>query len=268
VTLKNLHIRDEGKGRPLIFLHGWSCPGVFFDRQVAALKSNTRCIVPDLPGHGKSQNFRPLTIEASADAVHAYLEEKDLTDAVLCGWSMGALVAYSMIERHGADRISSVVAVDMSPKVLNDPGWSNGTLSGLTAHDNDYFITTIAKDWHRLPGRIARRLFARGHDPEPESFVMAKGEIASSDPALLSSMWMSLTGLDFRELLRAFPISLHLAAGGKSQLYGPGLHAWYQETVPDFHLTVFENSGHAPHLEEPDKFNGLLRDVIGAEVLA
>ncbi|QDG75879.1 alpha/beta fold hydrolase [Labrenzia sp. PHM005] len=268
MTLKHLHIRDEGDGRPLVFLHGWTCPGVFFDPQVSALKGHARCIVPDLPGHGRSEDCRPLTIEASADAVYAYLEEKDLTDVVLCGWSMGALVAYSMIERHGADRISSVIAVDMSPKVLNDPGWSNGTLSGLTAGENDHFITTIAKDWHRLPGRIARRLFARGQEPELESFTMAKGEIASANPVLLTDMWMSLTALDFRKLILRFPVPLHLAAGGKSQLYGPGVHAWYQENVSDFHLTIFENSGHAPHLEEPEKFNGLLRQVIGAETVA
>lgn len=268
MTAANMHIRDEGKGRPIVFIHGWSCPGVFFDGQVTVLKDHARCIVPDLPGHGASVDVGPRTIEASADAIHTYLVDNDLNDVVLCGWSMGALVAYMLIARHSADRISSVVAIDMSPKVLNDASWQNGALSGLTAETNEHFITTIASEWHRLPRRIARRLFAGDTEPDPALLEMAKQEIAKADPVRLTDMWMSLTALDFRDLLQKFPVPLHLAAGGQSQLYGPGVHAWHQAHVPDFHLTLFASSGHAPHLEEPEKFNRLLREVVGAEALA
>lgn len=267
MTTGNMHIREEGKGNPIVFIHGWSCPGVFFDGQVAALKDHARCIVPDLPGHGASVDVGPRTIEASADAIHAYLVENDLKDATLCGWSMGALMAYMLIERHGAGRISSVVGIDMSPKVLNNAAWQNGALSGLTAETNEHFISTISSEWHRLPRRIARRLFAGYIEPDPVLLEMAKQEIAKADPVRLTDMWMSLTALDFRDLLQKFPVPLYLAAGAQSQLYGPGVHAWHQEHVPDFYLTLFANSGHAPHLEEPEKFNRLLLEVVGVEVV-
>jgi len=260
VTRGKLYIRDVGEGRPIVFIHGWSCPGMFFDQQVAAFSGQARCIVPDMPGHGLSVCFEPLTIKAAAGALHAYLAAHDLQDAVLCGWSMGALVAYALVRDYGADRISSVVALDMTPKVLNDAGWKNGTLSGLTEDQNEHFITTIAADWPRLPRRIARRLFAAGQEPRPDLLEMARAEIAAADPAKLRQMWMSLTALDFRDLLCRFPVPLHLVAGARSQLYGPGLHAWHQQNVPEFQLTVFDNSGHAPHLEEPGKFNSLMLD--------
>jgi pimeloyl-[acyl-carrier protein] methyl ester esterase len=258
VTASGLYIRDEGAGRPIVFVHGWSCPGMFFDRQVADLKDHARCIVPDLPGHGATGDRVPRTIEAAADAIHAYLSEQDLQDVVLCGWSMGALVSYALIERHGADRIGSMIAIDMSPKVLNDEDWLNGTRSGLTVGQNTHFINTITADWQRLPRRIARRMFAADSEPCPGLLDYASGEIAKANPNWLKDMWMSLTALDFRELLRTFPVPFHLAAGAKSQLYSPHVHRWHSENVPDLQLTLFDHSGHAPHLEEPEKFKALM----------
>ncbi|MEW4456847.1 alpha/beta hydrolase [Roseibium algicola] len=257
-----LHIRDEGTGRPLVLIHGWSCPGRFFEGQIEALKTDARCIVPDLPGHGKTAGRLPLTIEAAADAVHAALAERELTEVILCGWSMGALVSYAMIERHGADRISQFVAIDMTPKVLNDPDWQNGTLNGLNAELNGHFLNAIVADWAKLPARIARRLFAEGL-PVPECVAeLARKEIAAADPVLLKPMWSSLTAQDFRPLLKAFPVPFHLVAGLRSQLYGPGVHRWHADNVPDFQFHGFEASGHAPHMEEPDKFNSLLRNLV------
>lgn len=262
MTAPDIYVRDVGKGRPLVLIHGWSCPGVFFDGQVEALHAVSRCIVPDLPGHGKTADRLPLTIEAAADALHAYLERQKVQDAVLCGWSMGALVAYAMIARHGAGRISRVVAIDMSPKFLDDADWRNGTSSALTAEQNTLFLKALSADWPRLSDRIARRLFADGLDPDPALLESSRQRIAAQDPVLLAGMWASLTEQDFRRVLSSFPVPLDLAAGLKSQLYGPRLHQWYQKTVPEFRLYGFEASGHAPHLEEPDRFNQLLRQVL------
>jgi len=257
-----LYIRDEGAGRPLVLIHGWSCPGQFFQGQIEALKSAARCIVPDLPGHGKTAGRLPLSIASSADAVYAALVERELEDVVLVGWSMGALVSYALIERYGADRISRFVAIDMSPKVLNTSDWSNGTLNGLNADLNRHVLEAMVADWPKLPGRIARRLFADGVDPAPGLLAYARKEIAAADPEMLRPMWASLTAQDFRPLLKDFPVPFHLAAGLKSQLYGEGVQAWHAANVPDYHFHGFETSGHAPHMEEPEKFNALLQDLV------
>ena len=253
-----LYIRDEGTGRPLVLVHGWSCPGQFFHHQAEPLMAQARCIIPDLPGHGRTAGRVPMTIEAAADALYTYLNDQNLTDVVLCGWSMGALVAYSMLERYGEGRFSSVVAIDMSPKVLNTPDWTNGTLSGLNKDLNAHFLEAIVADWPKLPSRIARRLFAENEQPDQAELAFARNEIASADPDLLQPMWKSLTAQDFRQTLKSLNLPFHLAAGLQSFLYGPGIHRWHRENISDFHFHGFERSGHAPHLEEPERFNDLL----------
>lgn len=253
-----MHLLDEGQGRPLVFLHGWSCPGVFFRHQLGALRGRARCLVPDLPGHGRKGGNVPLTIEAAADAVHGALEARGLRNAILCGWSMGALVAYSLVERHGVERVSKVVVLDMTPKVLNTQDWQNGTLNGLNDPLNQVFLEAIVADWPKLPALIARRLFAYDLPVDPGLFAFARDEIAKADPGLLRPMWASLTAQDFRPLLQSFPVPLHLVAGLRSQLYGAGVAKWHTDHVPDLTLHLFEQSGHAPHLEETARFNELM----------
>lgn len=257
-----LHIRDTGDGRPLVLLHGWSCPGQFFDDLVKILSPHARCIVPDLPGHGKTGDRLPLTIESGADAVHAFLETEGLSDAIVCGWSMGAFAAYSLIERHGPERIAGVVAIDMTPKVLNDDDWKNGTSNGLTADINELVLAGILAHWDRMPDTIAGQLFAADEPVDDALLSYATSEIAKGDPALLQPMWASLCAQDFRDFLKSFPVPLHFASGVQSQLYGPGVTRWYEENVSGVQIKRFGASGHSPHLEETGRFSELMQNLL------
>ncbi|WP_346908261.1 alpha/beta fold hydrolase [uncultured Roseibium sp.] len=153
-----LHVRvEEGSGSPLVLLHGWSCHGGFFRPQLEALSGEVRLLVPDLPGHGETGSRLPLTIEAAADAVGELIDSRGLSGVTLCGWSMGAHVAYSYAERHGTKRLRQIVAIDMSPKVLNAPDWPNGSLGGLDAKRNVHVLEAMVPDWPKLAPKVAER---------------------------------------------------------------------------------------------------------------
>lgn len=259
-----LHVRaEEGNGPPLVLLHGWSCHGGFFQPQIEALSGTVRLLVPDLPGHGGTGARLPLTIEAAADAVAELIESRKLADVTLCGWSMGAHVAYACAERHGTERLKQIVAIDMSPKVLNAPDWPDGSLGGLDAKRNVHVLEAMVPDWPKLAPRVAERIFARELVLDPELLAFARLEIGKADPNLLRPMWASLTAQDFRSFLARLDIPLYLAFGARSALYGAGVHDWHAAHVPDVSLRVFDKSGHCPHLEEADAFNAWLTGLLG-----
>lgn len=260
---KGLHVRvEEGSGPPLILLHGWSCHGGFFQPQIEAMSGKFRLLVPDLPGHGETGAQLPLTIEAGADAVGKLIDSRGLADVTLCGWSMGAHIAYSYAERHGTKHLRQIVAIDMSPKVLNAPDWPNGSLGGLDAGRNVHVLEAMVPDWPKLAPKVAERIFARGMVPDPDLLAFAEREIGMADPNLLGPMWASLTHQDFRSFLQQLDIPLHLAFGAKSALYGAGVHDWHSANVPDVSLRIFDRSGHCPHLEEADAFNAWLSGLL------
>ncbi|MFB9950644.1 alpha/beta fold hydrolase [Rhizobium puerariae] len=260
-----LAVRSAGNIRPgrkpVVLLHGWSCHSGFFDPQFSALAGETIVIAPDLPGHGRTADKSELTIEGAADEVAALLSEKDLHDTVLAGWSMGAHVAYSLVERHGTERLACLVIEDMTAKVLNDDGWKLGTSDGTDSARNAQILGTIESHWPQLSYRIADRIFAREAETDPEMLAFAVTQIGAADPKLLRAMWASLTAQDFRALLPGIDIPAHLVTGARSRLYHRRVASWQAEHIRHATIHTFEASGHAPHLEEPGKFNRLLLDL-------
>jgi pimeloyl-ACP methyl ester carboxylesterase len=249
--------------RPLVLLHGWSCHGGFFRPQMEALGTSTRVLAPDLPGHGDSAQTGDLSIEAAADALEQLLAAEDLDDAVLVGWSMGALVAWSMIERHGTGRLAHLVVEDMSPRVLNDADWPHGTRSGLDATRSRDFARAVSSQWPRLAGATARRSFAAD---APDSLVaFAEAEMRNAHGPALAAMWGSLTAQDFRHLVPRIDIPVTLTPGGASQLYASGAADWQLERLQRGRIHPFPKAGHAPHLEAPEAFNTLLAELCKAQ---
>lgn len=255
-----LHLHAAGTrtpdARPLVLLHGWSCHGGFFRPQMEALGTSTRVLAPDLPGHGDSTQTGALSIEAAADALDRLLAAEDLDDVVLVGWSMGALVAWSMIERHGSDRLAHMVVEDMSPKVLNDADWPHGTRSGLDAARSRDFARAVSSQWPRLAGATARRSFAA--DAAGSLVAFAEAEMRKAHGPALAAMWTSLTAQDFRPLIPRIDIPVTLTPGGASQLYAGGAAEWQLDRLRAGRIHPFPKAGHAPHLEASEAFNTLL----------
>ena len=73
---KNVFYRKEGKGKPVILLHGFGENGNIWDAQVEALKENNLLIIPDLPGSGNSEMLDgTVFIEDYAEVVRALADE-------------------------------------------------------------------------------------------------------------------------------------------------------------------------------------------------
>lgn len=263
--MSSLHVREGGAKRPdclpVVILHGWSCHGGFFDRQMTDLADETLVLAPDMPGHGETGDAVDLTIEAAADALADLLEARRLERIVLAGWSMGAHIAYAFIARHGTDRLASLLVEDMTPKVLNDENWHLGTRNGNDAARNAEVLTAIRAHWSQLADKVAEGIFAEGRTPDPDLLAYAKTQMQAADPELIAPMWASLTEQDFRPLIRKIEIPVHLVSGSHSALYGRNVAEWQAERMKRAKIHDFSASGHAPHLEEPEAFTALLREV-------
>lgn len=92
---------DEGAGATtLIFLHGLGSNQKAWQKNIPAFSAKYRCIAPDLPGYGASQQgdyaydmtFFAKTVSELADALH-------LNNVVLIGHSMGSQIAIHCVLR-------------------------------------------------------------------------------------------------------------------------------------------------------------------------
>lgn len=84
----------------LVFLHAGGVSGWMWRKQVEYFKAGYRCLVPDLPEQGQSQNVGEFSIEGAADLIAEFIRSQSRTGrAHVVGLSEGALVAVALLAR-------------------------------------------------------------------------------------------------------------------------------------------------------------------------
>jgi pimeloyl-[acyl-carrier protein] methyl ester esterase len=253
-----MHVRDIGSGPPLVFLHGWSCHGGFFTPQVEALQDRFRLLLPDLPGHGQSPAPDDLSITGLADALHDMLIQHRVERPVLIGWSMGAMVAFDYLRRHGWRGIAGLVIEDMTARISTEAGWRLGLGGGFDAAQNAATLGLMQADWKGFSAASLPHLFARHHAPDAALKHWVGAEMVKNDPATMAALWASMAAQDFRDLLPRLDLPCLVVHGGGSQLYAPEVSEWLVATLPHARSLCLDRSGHMPHLEQHAEFNAAL----------
>ncbi|WAM19457.1 alpha/beta fold hydrolase [Rhodococcus sp. JS3073] len=105
-------VTDVGRGPVMVFVHTGAWSFVWRDL-LSALSPTFRCITLDAPGCGLSDRVPGdrVSLQGSADAVTAVLEQLDLTEVTLVAHDLGGPAALAAAAA-GPDRIAAIVAVN------------------------------------------------------------------------------------------------------------------------------------------------------------
>ena len=223
----------------VILLHGWTMAGDVFDPLVAAL--GQPCEAPDLPGHG-AEGW-PASIEGGARMLAALLEQGP---ALVVGWSMGALVAWEHLARHGAGNVRGLVTLDMSPRPL--PDWPYG-LSRQTPAQAIARAETFRADWPGAAQAMAAAMFATRDGAPTLTRAEAAARIAARDPAVMVPFWPQILAADYRATVAALPVPCLALHGAQSRIYPPACADWIAAKAPRGQAMILDGAGHAPFLE-------------------
>lgn len=105
--------KDYGQGRPVVLIHGWPLSKDMWEYQIDDLvNAGLRVVKYDRRGFGKSSKpWDGYDYDTLTDDLHAVMEQLDLRDAVLVGFSMGGGEVARYLTRYGTDRVSKIVLV-------------------------------------------------------------------------------------------------------------------------------------------------------------
>jgi len=262
--------REAGTGRPLLLLHGWSVPGQAFAGQAALAQRGYRVIAPDHAGHGLSVRWRPAaggTIAGLADGVAGLIDALDLRDAIVVGWSMGAMVAWELARGRPRQwlepRVAAIGAIDMTPRLMTAPDWPHGLHGGYTAAQAWQMAAQVRRHWHGMVPLVGAGLWADGVEPPAHEAARVREWMACCDAGALAELWLDMSRQDYRQTLREATVPLFCLYGERSRLYRPPLAAAMAALQPALRAATIPGTGHSPHLERPQDFNDALLQMIG-----
>jgi non-heme chloroperoxidase len=241
---------DVGAGSPILLLHGWSSSLRWFSRIIPALARDHRVVALDFRGHGSSDKTDcGHTMEQYARDVHDFVDGIALDRPVMAGWSMGSIVLWNYVKQFGAGQASGMVFVGQSASDLVTPDYEHGI---MTLDDLPQWI--FALQMNREPMvRENMRLMVK-HEPTAGELAWMTSDYLRCPAHIAAVALYSQTMADSMPAFAMidFPTQVHFGVDPK--MYKREHGEWLAGVIPGCELVVFEESGHVPMWEEPDRF--------------
>lgn len=254
---------DQGPAdaQPVVLIHGFPLNGESWDLQSRALQdAGFRVIAYDRRGFGaSSKTATGSDYDTFAADLHALIEELELEDAVLVGFSMGTGEIARYLSRYGAGRIAKVaffgslepylLITDDNPDGAGDQAFFDGTAAAV-AKDRYAFLTGFFRDFYNLDDLLGERISQEAVDASVQVANLAGNAAIAAAPLT----WPT----DFRGDIPSITVPTLIVHGTADNILPIDATARrFKDLVPDATpLTYLEIEG-APH--------GLLR-THGAEV--
>ena len=255
-----LYVEDMGSGDPIVFIPGFTFTSEVFCKQMEHFSKTNRVVVIDPRSHGRST----MVLHGNEYATHGedlakVLDELDLKNAVLVGWSFGCLTIWEYVRQHGTSRIKSAVLVDMSPKALSvnhEEDWTEGTLEEIGAAYNAYlrnpqgqreFIAAYTT------GVMVQR------DVSEEELEWLVGQSMQTPYYIAANLFASGMFSDYREEAKALAKSistLTIVAGH----WAEKAVAYTKKLTPETKVKVL--GGHLMFWEHSDAFNKIVEEFL------
>jgi pimeloyl-ACP methyl ester carboxylesterase len=238
----------EGAGEPaLFFVHCWCCDRHLWDAQLPAFAPRHRIVTLDLAGHGESGRGRKdWTIEAYGADVRAVADKLGLARTILIGHSMGGKVIVEAA-RTMRGRVVGIVPVDAWTSVGEKE----------KAEDVDAFLAPFRADYKTAAAKFLRDyMFVPTTDAGLIERLVDK--TASSPPDVAVESLRQSFLYDLGAALREIDVPIHALNTDK---YPPRVDA-IRRYSPGFEATIMTGVGHYLMLEDPNRFNRLLGEIV------
>jgi len=257
-----LHVEDTGgPGRPVVLIHGWPLSGESWSDQVADLQAaGLRVIRYDRRGFGRSDTPKNgFDYDTLSDDLAAVIDELDLHDVSLVGFSMGGGEVARYVSRHGQDRLHSVVfAAAVPPYMAQNDDNPEGPLTPELAEGFEKGVTT---DREAFFDQFTTMFFSAGDrlvvTEEQRQEALALTRLA--DQAAVLGCMEAFGTTDFRDDLPAVTVPtlvIHGDADGIVPFEGSGKRT--HAAIPHSELVLVEGGPHGLNVSHAAEFNRAL----------
>ncbi len=234
-----VHYEVLGRGRPIIFLHGWLGSWRYWIPCLQAASTTYRSYALDFWGFGETaREPDAYSLEKQSDLLEKFLGELGISKVALVGHGLGGLVAMKFASRF-ANMVDRMMLVDCPL----EPGDINPRLLSSSQAD--------LADWllDRQPAGSAARVDALKADGD-----VIQGSLNDLQAASLRSVLQS--GLKTPCLLAYGQNDPLIAIPNGEELIDKDYY---------LHQVTLDQCGHFPMLDDPARFQRLMLDFLALE---
>ena len=242
----------------LALIHGWGIGSIVWRPLLERLSQGCRVHLVDLPGYGQTPDDGS-DFTATAQALIDALPQP----VTLCGWSLGAMLAMRAALL-APERISGLVLVAATASFTQRGDWRAAQTPQLV----DSFSASVSLQ----PEQTRQRFLTLLNQGDSQARTIIRKLIAclrdtrAPDAEALHHGLAWLREVDLRPLASAIAARSLLIHGENDPLNPLAAAQWLAREIPNATLEVFAGAGHAPFLNDPDRFVYLLDDFCHAGI--
>jgi pimeloyl-ACP methyl ester carboxylesterase len=249
--MDSLYYKDQGKGHPLVLLHGFCETHQIWDGFAEELAKDFRVITPDLPGFGKSKlPIEPFTINDIGSHLANWLSEENIVKPVVIGHSLGGYIALAVAQKNphllaGLGLFHSTAFADSEEKKIN----RNKTIDFVKKNGVAPFVETFVPGLFHQKGNAA------------VDFV-SKIALATPMDTLVNYSEAMRDRLSSEEFLKVYDGHVLVAAGIYDSIITYSASQQVSKLAPKTMFRPLQNTGHMGMFESPKDSVNCFREFV------
>jgi len=263
-----IHYNDHGTGLPVVLIHGYPLNGNSWERQERQLLANGyRVITYDRRGFGRSsQPIVGYDYDTFANDLKVLVEHLDLSEVVLCGFSMGTGEVVRYLGTYGSTRVRKVVLLGAIPpfvlKTDDNPEGVDGKvfddIKAAIVSDRYAFFEGFLNNFYNVDVLGGTRISDRAWQA---SFNVAAGSSPFASHACVDT-WLT----DFRTDLAKIEVPVLVIHGTEDRILPFDVTAArLPSLIADCTLIPVEGGPHNVAWTHPDEVNAALLTFISED---
>jgi 3-oxoadipate enol-lactonase len=244
---ENLYYEAAGvaeTGPTILFLHDSGGSAATWYGQLVGLAQEARCLVVDLPGHGRSEGMGFATVAGYRSAVIGFLDTLAIRwPVILAGAGLGAAVAADLA-LHEPDRVAGLVLAGVSEQGRAGESVRRRTAAG------------------EAPDEFVEALFSRHVQPQLLRDRLQCWRLTS--PVVRNGDLVALQQFPMGEAIRRLRHPVLLVAGERDRVAPPERVQALIEGMPNARMVRLPDAGCLCMLEQPALFNRAVAPFLGA----
>lgn len=252
-------VLEQGRGTPLVLVHGFPFAAASWSAELEALAPRMRVVAPSMRGFGASAPLETTSIDAMADDVAAVLDALGISEpVVLGGLSMGGYVTLAFARKFPS-RLRALVLADTRAEPDSEEARANrdkaiaavegGDLSGFVERLFDMILSPATR---AAQPAVVDRVRTMALAASPASVVAALRALRDrpdARPALAAIAVPTLVVVGEDDALTPPSASRAIAAAMRSELA---------------EVVVIPRAGHLSNLEQPEAFQRAIADFVSS----